>query len=263
MKIITSSILEREGFVHGFGTRDSAKEDLPPHIHVLRQIHGDRIVCLEEQTMRVESGKWKVERENPNLIMRGLPEAPFRFEEGDALVTALPGIAVGVRTADCLPLLVGDPSTGAAAAVHCGWRSLDLDLPVKAVHAMIAEFGTSPTGLAAALGPTIGPCCYEVGPEVVERFRGYETDGEPYAVKDGRYYLDLRAITVSQLLKAGLDPGNIDDLAECVACQPERFFSYRGQKSTERMVSFITARGKVNQDEGVRRRRSKDRVRDE
>jgi YfiH family protein len=241
--VIESALLNRAGFAHGFGTRLIRKGDLPSDIHILKQVHGERIVCLKEQTMRVESGKGKVEREKLNLIVRGLPEEPFRFDEGDALVSAVPGTAIGIRTADCLPLLVGDPARGTAAAVHCGWRSLALDLPRKVIRLMIAGSGTSPTTLIAVMGPAIGICCYEVGPEVVELFQGHDTDGKPYTEVGERNFLDLRAVTRSQLLQAGLVPGNIDDLTECVACQPERFYSHRARRSKKRMVSFIRARG--------------------
>lgn len=239
MTVITSRLLVRTGFIHGFGTRHAVEGDIPSDVHVLRQVHGERIVCLAEGVTRGQSAKGKVQGEDPNLVFRGLPEEPFRFDRGDALVTAIPGIALGIRTADCLPVLAGDPSTGMAAAVHCGWRSLALDLPGKVIRLMVEEWGASGEDLVAALGPSISTCCYEVGPEVIDLFRGYDTGGKPYDIRDDRYYLDLRSITRCQLLMAGMDPDNIDDLRECVACRPERFHSHRGKRSEERMLSYI------------------------
>jgi len=241
--IITSPLLLEGGFIHGFGTRINTDTNTPSPIHILLQVHGERIVCLAEQTMRVQSTKFKVQSKNPKLIISEVPEEAFRFDEGDALITSLPGISIGIRTADCLPVLLADPATGTVAAVHCGWRSLTLDLAEKAVQAMASMTGNKPSGLLSALGPAINTCCYEVGQEVIDQFRGYSQETVPFTEREGRLYLDLRAIARSQLLKAGLSPKCIDDLDQCTSCMADRFFSHRARREEGRMVSFIQATG--------------------
>lgn len=243
MTKIYSSLLDGAGFPHGFGTRIADRQDFPPDIHILVQVHGDRIVCLTDQTMRVQSSRFKVQSGKPNLVFRGLPERSFRFDEGDALLTALPGVSIGIRTADCLPVLVADPASKTVAAVHCGWRSLALELPARVAQVMTSLTGAEPAGFLAALGPAINICCYEVGREVMGQFRGGETCMEPATVREGRHFLDLRALARSQLQGAGLLPEHIDDIDRCTSCEPALFYSHRARKDEGRMVSFITVRG--------------------
>ncbi len=242
MTVITSSLLEEGRFLHGFGTRLTTRNDLPSPIHILLQVHGGRIVCLGEQTHQVQGSRFKVQDINPNLIFRGVPEEPFRFEKGDALMTSLPGISIGIRTADCLPVLLADLASNTVAAVHCGWRSLALDLAEQTVGSMASLTGNEPSGFLAALGPAINVCCYEVGLEVIRQFQKNNIGPAPYAMRGGRYFLNLRAVAGSQLVKAGLLQEHIDDLNQCTACQPELFNSHRARRDEGRMVSFIRAR---------------------
>ncbi len=102
MALLKSSLLDEAGFDHGFGTRESVTQEIPDAIYTVLQVHGDRIITLQEP----------------------LPKEKYRFAKGDALITRSPGIFIGIRTADCLPVLMADPATGSVAAVHCGWRSL-------------------------------------------------------------------------------------------------------------------------------------------
>ena len=242
MTVITSSLLEEAGFLHGFGTRLTTRNDLPSPIHILLQVHGSRIICLGEQMMRIQDPRSKIQDLSPNVIFRGVPEEPFRFEKGDALMTSLPGISIGIRTADCLPVLLADPVSNTVAAVHCGWRSLALDLAEQTVGSMASLTGNEPSGFLAALGPAIGTCCYEVGQEVIEQFQRSDTDPAFCTERDGSRFLNLRSITSSQLVRAGLPTDHIDDLNQCTACQPELFNSHRARRDEGRMVSFIRAR---------------------
>ncbi|UCG39482.1 MAG: laccase domain-containing protein, partial [bacterium] len=105
MTVLRSPVLTRAGFGHGFGTRRALPEELPGGIHILLQVHGERIVFLSENTMRVQSAWNKAQSENLQLSTQSPPASPFRFAEGDALVTDIPGVSIGIRTADCLPLL--------------------------------------------------------------------------------------------------------------------------------------------------------------
>ena len=244
MTVLRSPTLTRAGFDHGFGMRLSTPVDLPGNVHILKQVHGERIVVLTagRRAPGAEHG------ENPDLVVRDLPEEPFRFDEGDALVTDIPEVPLGIRTADCLPILVGDPSTGAVAAIHCGWRSLALGLAAKGTRALLKLTGSKPGGLVAALGPSIGPCCYEVGKDVQKTLcPGSGAEG-PCQRRGNGLYLDLASGAKNQLLAVGIPPGSIERIPGCTSCDEDRFWSWRARKDGERMVSFIKARGRKIED---------------
>jgi len=245
--VLRSGMLTRAGFEHGFGTRGSTPVDLPRSIHLLQQVHGERIVVLTGGRIRRRQGygeqgaQGEGRKENPNLVMKNLPEKPFRFDKGDAMVTSLPGVSIGIRTADCLPILLGDPATGTAAAIHCGWRSLALGLAAKGVRALLNLTGSDPDGLVAAMGPSIGPCCYEVGKEVRNAFSPGQFEWL-FESRGDNLYLDLAAGAKSQMLSEGMAPETIEEIAGCTSCNDDRFWSWRARKDEERMISFITAR---------------------
>jgi YfiH family protein len=171
-----------------------------------------------------------------------LPENHFRFTEGDAMVTDIPGTAVGIRTADCLPILVGDPASGAVAAIHCGWRSLALGLAGKGVRTLRDNSGSEPSSLVAAMGPSIGPCCYEVGKEVKEAFPSDGKEGL-FETRGESLYLDLAAGAKSQLLSEGMVPESIEEITGCTSCDGDLFWSWRARGGEDRMVSWIRAAG--------------------
>ncbi len=238
MRILRSAILERGGFGHGFGTSRSIPADFPVDVHILMQIHGEKIVVLTG----VQSAVCRVQRESAKISIQDLPSEPFRFDEGDAMVSDLPGVSMGIRTADCLPLLVADRIRGTAAAVHCGWRSLALGLAGKVVRVMSGLMGSSEEDLLAAIGPSIGPCCYEVGEEVREAFPADQREEGLFEQRGQSLYLDLASGVKAQLLGEGMAPETVDEIAACTSCNPDLFWSWRARKEEERMVSFITVR---------------------
>jgi len=190
---------------HGFGGRDSV---YPDGITTLRQVHSAFVL----------------EASAPGLD---------RFAEGDALVSNSPGVVIGVRTADCVPILIADERTHAVAAIHAGWRGAAAGIVGAAVQELISRYGTRAEDLHAAVGPAIGGCCYEVGPEVARRF-GIETAS---AVK-----IDLAAINRRQLAAVGV--WDIWLAGECTFCNGETYFSFRREREAAgRMTSFIGARG--------------------
>ena len=187
---------------HGFGTRLS---DVPSHVGNLttvKQVHS--AVCV------VAAGP------------------AGRLGEADGLLERRPGSVVAIKTADCIPILLVDPANRAVAVVHAGWRGTVAEIARHAVEAMHRHFGTQATDLHAAIGPGIGKCCYEVGPEVARHF------GEA-----GRAHIDLTAANRRQLLAAGLSANRIylDDL--CTMCLSREFHSYRrDREAAGRMFSF-------------------------
>jgi YfiH family protein len=157
----------------------------------------------------------------------------------DALLTALPGTVLTILTADCVPILLYDPVRRVIGAVHAGWKGSRLGIAAKTVRKMGERFGSRPGEVLAAIGPAIGGCCYEVGPEVAEHFRGYEGAVIPSAT-GGNPRLDLKAVNRRQLLDAGVLPEHIETSPVCTACEHERFFSYRREGGCDgRFMSCI------------------------
>lgn len=199
-----------------------------------------------------------------------IPVAAY-LPAGDALMTTEPGILLTIRIADCLPLLLVDPSQRVVAAVHAGWRGALARIIEKAVGDLRRAFGSDPQQMIAALGPSIRACCYDVGDEVVEAFHGSFVNSEGFfqplpkgadAARD-RYTilfmsdyppghapeqapaarLDLIAVARYQLVQAGLKPANIEVADYCTACRTDLFFSHRREGAgTGRQAAAIGIR---------------------
>jgi polyphenol oxidase len=158
--------------------------------------------------------------------------------EGDAATADGPGLFLGIETADCLPVLLVDPRRRVVAAAHAGWRGTAAGVVSRAVEALLAE-GSRPGDLLAALGPGIGPCCYEVGDDVRQAF-GPAGAAFFRPGPRGRPHLDVRAANRVQLLGAGLAPGAVHDLADCTFCLGDLYHSYRREgRGAGRMISFV------------------------
>lgn len=152
---------------------------------------------------------------------------PVPFD-ADGLATAERGLTLICFTADCVPTLLCDEGAGVIAAVHCGWRSSVADILGNALESMKA-LGARPEQVSAAIGPAIGKCCFEVGPEVTEaasRWLGEPLGGLALARGD-RFLLDLRGANARRLRQLGLDPAHIAVSEECTMCHPEKFWSHR------------------------------------
>lgn len=216
------NFLDLEWLDHGFGLRDSV---LPDGIRTVKQIHSNVVLDTEELshslTVAVQKGVTE-----PRASASGAPEP-----QGDALISDLAGIRVGVRTADCVPILIVDISTPAVAAIHAGWRGSAENIAAAAVRRMAARWKTRPENLRAAIGPAIGVCCYEVGPEVASQF-------EPWFPATADRHLDLPAVNEAQLRAEGV--ADIWKSGECTFCTAKKFFSFRREREhAGRMVSFI------------------------
>ena len=152
------------------------------------------------------------------------------YPECDSLITDEPGVGLVVFTADCTPILLHDPVTGAVGAAHAGWRGTAADIAGKTVQAMIAEFGCDPKNIRAAIGPNIGGCCFQTDADVPQAI--YEVLGEeaePWIRKDGeKYYVNLKEINALLLCRAGVEQVEIS--TECTACESQRFWSHRVTK---------------------------------
>jgi YfiH family protein len=163
--------------------------------------------------------------------------------EADAIVTNVEGIALGVLTADCLPILLFDPVKKVAGAVHAGWKGTVKKVTTAAVEAFTKNFGSNPGDLTSALGPCIEPCCYTVDNEVQAQYKRAFGDLPGYIRKGpgSRFNtLDIRTANIDQLLNAGLRKENISTESVCTSCRNELFFSYRKEGPlTGRQLSFV------------------------
>lgn len=149
------------------------------------------------------------------------------YPQCDGLVTKTPGVTLVVFTADCTPILLHDPVTGAVGAVHAGWRGTAADIAGKAVAQMVASFGCRPEHIRAAIGPNIGPCCFETDADVPQALRATFGQGVEEFIRPGgeKYYVNLKAINALALRRAGVE--RIDISTACTMCQPDRYWSHR------------------------------------
>lgn len=217
--------LRHSWLVHGFSTRAAGDfQEWPPDDEIadrfgaeglrgamLRQVHSCRHVRADRA--------WG----------DGRPAA-------DAVTTDRPGVLVGVRTADCLPVLLVAPGTRTVGAVHAGWRGAATGVLRNAVRALAEQHGVRPCDVEAAIGPGIGPCCFEVGEEVACRF-----GAEFVTRRNGRPHVDLAASLGAEL--AALGVRLVEKMQECTSCNLDRFFSYRAERGrTGRMLSVAGLR---------------------
>ena len=202
-RVLRAESLSRlEWLVHGFGTRRSVGWLNTTRVATAKQVHSNRILVVESTGLQ---------------------------GEGDALISNGPGIGLAIRTADCLPILMADPANRAVAAIHAGWRGVILEIASKTVEAMTQRFGSKPEDLLIAIGPGIGPCCFEVGPEVSTQFQ-----------LSGRAKVDIIETTTRQLRRKGVRESQISASRLCTYCNVELFESYRRDRGAAgRMISMI------------------------
>lgn len=195
---------------------------LPEDFVFVEQTHSDRIF-VADATHRNKGSWWQ--------------NAPSPY---DAVITRDKGTALIARVADCIPVLLLDPTLPAVAAVHSGWRSTAAKIIEKAVLSMQETFGCRPENILAAVGPCIGPACFAVGQEVADIF-AQSFGGRQYEREvNGQRTVDLWACAADQLKNAGLAQENIHMAKICTHCQPEKYFSHRRDKGeTGAMLAVI------------------------
>ena len=191
----------------------------PGRIVSLNQIHGRDVVRIER-----------------NVSLQTLEEMHHVRPRADAVISDAPNVAVVVRAADCVPLLIADMQTGAVAAVHAGWRGTAARVAVAAVDEMQQQFGSRAADLVVAIGPAIGPCCYEVGADLVDVFAAagherYLIDRWFLTPRDRRMRLDLTTANRDQLILAGVREDNIHACGLCTAMHLDVLTSYRAEQS--------------------------------
>ena len=176
-------------------------------------------------------------------------QPPAHAPETDGVMTDEKGLALVVQVADCVPLLMADPRTGAIAAVHAGWRGTAANIASAAVRRLNEQYGSRPEDLVAAIGPSIGACCYQVGPEVRDAFKSGASMSTtlnvdewftPDPQRDDRLRFDGWAANHAQLIAAGLNPANVHVARLCTMTHLSHFYSYRAEGAgTGRLLGVI------------------------
>jgi YfiH family protein len=269
---------------HGFSTRKGGlslaycAEDVPGELNLgfrddddRAAVAGNRRLLVEAITGAANTPLVALHQIHSNLIrvVTAADAACPRPWKADGLLTDEPGLLLGIQTADCIPVLVADRKRHAVGAFHAGWPGTVKRIVEEGVGRMRLEFGSRPEDLIAAIGPGIGPCCYEVGEELLSEFEsqfvyGRELFREVYSADAVRMkypmlfltqcapghspigpslHLDLFEANRRQLLAAGLNPGEIRVLGACTSCHPDVFFSHRASKGhAGRLMSVIGIR---------------------
>jgi len=256
LPLIVSSVIPA-GFRHGFTTRLGGVSAKPFDSMNLGWKWGDVAADVAENHRRllaIAGGRVMQHATQVHgtrvLRVRAADEpGAVAAEEADGLASDEIGVGLSVHVADCTPILVADPATGACAALHAGWRGTVAGMAAQGVRSLTAQFGCRPRDLCVAIGPCIGACCFEVGPEVTAAFLA----ARPAARKDGvilsasanQDRIDLRRFQRLQLEAAGVPPENIEVSTECTYCDSRRrFFSFRrAGRATGQLVGFIVRAG--------------------
>ena len=212
-KTIESHITaNRAAFLEGAGVA-------PPDLTLGRQVHGNGVHVVTDE----DRG-------------RGQPPSFDALPNSDGLVTEDSTVALGVVVADCVPILLYDPVQKAVGVVHAGWRGTVGMIGENAVAVMEESFSSRASDLWAGIGPSIGPCCYEVGDEVIDAWNGVGMDQNDQAVhrRSPRSHFDLWTANRFSLERAGIPAGQIETAAICTKCNGDLYFSHRAAMAGER-----------------------------
>lgn len=250
---LRSPLLAEHGFRHGFSPRQGGVSASPYDSCNLGRGVGDEPGHVAENRRRFaaavgyrDASLFEVHQVHGRDVhrVRAADDAvQLRTVSGDGLVGE-PGAAVGVRTADCVPVLLADPKTRCVAALHAGWRGTVLGVVPAGLDRLREVSGAASEQLLAAIFPHIGPCCFEVSDDVAESLAGVVPRSAAEVVRRAagrKPHVELSAIVHLQLTAAGIPAPNIDRIAGCTRCDAERFFSYRrdGAASGRHLTAIV------------------------
>jgi len=256
VRALVCAPLEDVGFVNGFSTRLGGVSDMPSNALSLAGFNDDRAENILENRRRFLklfpgewslAGCWQVHGADARVVNSIEEAKPAEDQLGDTIycdviVSNTPHVLAGVKTADCVPILMGDPVTGGFAAVHAGWRGTLASAVLVGVQRLNEEYGAKPEDLRVAIGASAGPCCYEVGSEVIDAFtKRFGETGLFTATRPGHAKVDLLKANTDQLISVGVLPGRIHVAPICTMCRTDLFFSYRNEKSVNGKVGRLMA----------------------
>ncbi|MET0753953.1 MAG: peptidoglycan editing factor PgeF [Pyrinomonadaceae bacterium] len=246
-------LLEEKGFINGFSTRLGGVSDFPKDALNLAGYDEDSAENIAENRRRflnVFGGAfqlasvWQIHSDEVRVV-KDLADAADGNYKMDALVSDAECVLLGVKTADCVPVLLGDTKTKAFAAVHAGWRGTVQSIVLKAIEKMREHYGTNPEDLICAIGPAATCKNYEIGQDVIDAFSENFPDSDTLftPTKENHALIDLHKANKRQLLSIGVLPENIYVAPLCTMERTDLFFSYRKEKKlhgkTGRLLSVI------------------------
>ncbi len=237
--ILVCEPLEQEGFVNAFSTRQGGVSPLPSNALNLAQFKGDQkenvaenrrrfLIAIGTEHARIITARQTHSTERSTIESQQQAQGPQ--PECDALITRMTGVLLAIQTADCLPVLIGDTRSGSMAAIHAGWRGTAGRITERTVADLMLIHGVNPRDCVAALGPAACAECYEVGQDVIDRYKKEFRYWRNLLVnfkENGKAYLDIRAANVQQLKFCGFSDDRIHVADYCTMHQNELFFSYR------------------------------------
>ena len=263
VRALVCAALEQDGFVNAFSTRLGGVSAMPENALSLAGFNEDAADNIYENRRRflklfdgewLLTGCWQVHGIDIRVVRseqdaRSKPGVLGDDEYCDALASNTPQVLLAVKTADCVPILIGDAASRSFAAVHAGWRGTSASIVKQAVNKLAVEFGARPETMRAAIGPAANSCCYEVGVEVInifkERFAGAASLLTP--TRESHARIDLHQANRDQLINAGLAAERIHTAPLCTMDRNDLFFSYRREKQkfgrVGRLMSVIGTRG--------------------
>jgi polyphenol oxidase len=255
VRALVCAPLEQDGFTNAFSTRLGGVSPMPHEALNLAGFNEDDAENIYENRRRflklfdgvwTLTGCWQIHSADVRTV-HNLQEAQTKpgvlgdDQYCDALVSNTPKILLAIKTADCVPVLIADPGTGAFAAVHAGWRGTSTSIVLGAIDQLQREYGSRPEDLRAAIGPAANNCCYEVGSDVIDRFKELfpQSDHLFTPTRDGHARIDLHAANRDQLIQAGVAPERIHIAPLCTMDRNDLFFSYRREKKLHGRVGRL------------------------
>jgi YfiH family protein len=257
VKALVCVPLEQDGFVNGFSTRLGGVSPMPEAALSLAGFNDDEAENILENRRRFLklfpgewglAGCWQVHGSDVRVVKDVEDAKPAENQLGDtvycdAIISDAAGVLAGVKTADCVPLLFGDPHTGAFAGVHAGWRGTLAEIAKVAVGRMVHEYGVRPENLRVAIGAAAGVCCYEVGTDVIDAFMNKFPDADNLFTETRPEHarIDLLTANRNQLVAEGVKEDRIHIAPICTMCRTDLFFSYRQEKKVHGKVGRLMA----------------------
>ncbi|CAN5219955.1 peptidoglycan editing factor PgeF [soil metagenome] len=253
VKVLVCCALEENGFANGFSTRIGGVSDFPENSLNLVGYDEDLKENIAENRRRFLqlfdgdfqlASCWQIHSAEVRTV-KTIKDAQDGNHKMDALVSNVQNVLLGVKTADCVPVLLGDPKTKAFAAVHAGWRGTSCSIVKNAIERMCENYGTDTKDLICAIGPAAGGKNYEVGQDVISAFEEkFSTCGKLFTkTREGHALIDLHLANREQLESVGVLPENIYIAPLCTMERTDLFFSYRKEKKlygkTGRLMSVI------------------------
>ena len=255
MRALVCSPLEQEGFTNAFSTRLGGISPMPERSLNLAGFNEDDAENIYENRRRflrlfdgdwTLTGCWQIHSADVRIVpdKQDAQQKPGVLGDDkycDSLVSNTPKVLLAIKTADCVPILIGDPKTGAFAAVHAGWRGTSQSIVIGTIKHLQSEYGARAKDLRAAIGPAANTCCYEVGSEVIDQFKERFPQSKHLFThtREGHARIDLQTANRDQLTGAGVAPDKIHIAPLCTMDRNDLFFSYRREKKLHGRVGRL------------------------